>query len=67
MKTTAATLAALLLTLSGCATPVPVSCPPPPPVPLVLSSPASTEPSLLMRYEPIEKALSDSLEKAQRP
>ncbi len=61
-------LPALLLTLSGCATTVPVAvtCPPPPPVPEVLASPASTGPSLSKRYNDLMMQFRDSLAKATR-
>ena len=59
---------ACVLTISGCATPVPVavSCPPPPPVPEVLALPVSTGPNLSKRYNDLMQELRDSLTKATR-
>ena len=61
-------LPAFALTLSACATTVPVavSCPPPPPVPEVLALPASTGPNLSKRYNDLTTEFRASLQKATR-
>jgi len=61
----------LLLALPSCAgVPVAASCPPPPPIPAVLTSLASTGPSISERMEKLladfEQELVDLQTKAQR-
>lgn len=68
MRTTRATWLALLLTLSGCATPVPVTCPPLPPLPAVLQEQSALRaPNLLQHYNDIEMEFSASLLRALKP
>ena len=74
MKPTSVCTLAIALLLSGCAgvttVPVAVSCPPPPSLPAVLTSPASTGPSLNERMEKLladfERELEALLMKVQR-
>ena len=67
MRKSSVILLLLLVLLQGCGhVPVAVECPLPRPIPDVLTSPASTGPSISERTENSFKKFEDSVTKAQR-